>query len=275
MHLILTGGTGLVGTAVLDAMIQSKGITKISVLTRRPIKFTDDRIEVIMHKDFTTYDSDLLAKLQGAQGCVWALGISQNQVNKADYITITKTFPLAAAKAFQTLVPSKTSETTPSQPFHFVLVSGDGTTFSPGVFTPFFGRIKGETELALAEMQKANPSALRATTVRPAFVDFTGHDEIKPHLPEVGRLMSAVVTVMNTVTRRLGLLRSKWAPTEPLGRFMAGMAMGMWDGALDGGGVDRLPGGFTVVHNHGMRRIMGLDAAGGSEREESCMCRKG
>jgi NAD dependent epimerase/dehydratase family enzyme len=82
MHLILTGATGLVGTAVLDAMIRTKDITKISVLTRRPIKFTDDRINVIIHKDFASYDSDLLDKLQGAQACVWALGISQTQVSK-------------------------------------------------------------------------------------------------------------------------------------------------------------------------------------------------
>lgn len=82
MHLILTGATGLIGTAVLDAMIRTKDITKISVLTRRPVKFTDDRISVILHNDFTSYDDDLLRKLQGAQGCVWALGISQTEVGK-------------------------------------------------------------------------------------------------------------------------------------------------------------------------------------------------
>jgi uncharacterized protein YbjT (DUF2867 family) len=82
MHLILTGATGLVGTAVLDAMIRTKDITKISVLSRRPIKFQDDRIDVIIHKDFASYDPALLEKLRGAQACVWALGISQTQVSK-------------------------------------------------------------------------------------------------------------------------------------------------------------------------------------------------
>ncbi len=82
MHLILTGGTGLVGTAVLDSMIRTKDVTKISVLSRRPVKFTDDRVNVIIHKDFASYDSNLLAKLEGAEACVWALGISQAQVNK-------------------------------------------------------------------------------------------------------------------------------------------------------------------------------------------------
>ncbi|KAK4244787.1 hypothetical protein C7999DRAFT_16980 [Corynascus novoguineensis] len=254
MHLILTGATGLVGTAVLDAMVKTKDVTKISILSRRPVKFTDDRINVIIHNDFASYDDDLLGKLQGAQGCVWALGISQTQVSKEDYITITKTYALAAAKAFQSLP----SEGGTKQPFHFVYVSGDGATFSPGRLTPLFGRVKGETELALAEMQKANPSLLRATTVRPSFVDWTGHAEIKPFLPDLGTFMNVAGSILSPIAKYAA--RSKWSPTEPLGRFLTGMAMGMWDGALEGEGVERLPGGFTVVENPCMRRVMGLDA---------------
>ena len=86
MHLILTGATGLVGSGVLDAMIKMKDVTKISVLSRRPVKMAKDakdpRVNVIIHKDFEKYDSDLLSKLSGANGCVWALGISQTQVGK-------------------------------------------------------------------------------------------------------------------------------------------------------------------------------------------------
>lgn len=86
MHLILTGATGLVGSAVLDAMIKTKDITKISIISRRPVKMAEDakdpRINVILHKDFETYDRELLEKLKGAQGCVWALGVSQNAVGR-------------------------------------------------------------------------------------------------------------------------------------------------------------------------------------------------
>ena len=86
MHLILTGATGLVGAGVLDAMMKTKGVTKISILSRRPVKMAEDakdpRVNVIIHKDFETYDAELLSKLRGAKGCVWALGISQAQVGK-------------------------------------------------------------------------------------------------------------------------------------------------------------------------------------------------
>lgn len=90
MHLILTGATGLVGSGVLDAMIKMKDITKISIISRRPVKMADDahdpRINVIIHKDFNKYDKDLLDKLRGASGVVWALGISQTAVTK-EFVT--------------------------------------------------------------------------------------------------------------------------------------------------------------------------------------------
>lgn len=86
MHLILTGATGLVGSAVLDAMIKTKDISRISILSRRPVKMVEDakdpRVNVILHEDFEKYDSALLRQLKGASGVVWALGISQSQVGK-------------------------------------------------------------------------------------------------------------------------------------------------------------------------------------------------
>jgi uncharacterized protein YbjT (DUF2867 family) len=86
MHLILTGATGLVGSAVLDAMLGMKEVSKISILSRRPVKMAEDakdpRVNLVIHKDFEHYDAEVLDKLKGAEGCVWALGISQTQVGK-------------------------------------------------------------------------------------------------------------------------------------------------------------------------------------------------
>lgn len=83
MHLILTGATGMIGSSALDAMIGMKEITKISILSRGPVKMAEDakdpRINVITHKDFAQYDSEVLTQLKGASGCVWALGVSQTK----------------------------------------------------------------------------------------------------------------------------------------------------------------------------------------------------
>lgn len=84
MHLILTGATGLVGSGVLDAMLKSKDITKISILSRKPVPMVadDPRVNVILHRDFAKYEPQVLEQLQGANGVVWALGISQLKVTK-------------------------------------------------------------------------------------------------------------------------------------------------------------------------------------------------
>lgn len=84
MHLILTGATGLVGSGVLNQMLKSAAVTKVSVISRRPVPMADGhaKANVIIHKDFSTYDPTVLEQLRGAQGCVFALGISVSEVSK-------------------------------------------------------------------------------------------------------------------------------------------------------------------------------------------------
>ena len=88
MHLILTGATGLVGSAVLHHMLNTKTITTISILSRRPVPQAEGhpQARVYIHKDFNTYPSELLEKLSGAEGCVWALGVSTNDVPDEKYV---------------------------------------------------------------------------------------------------------------------------------------------------------------------------------------------
>lgn len=82
MHLILTGATGLIGSACLQAMLSNKAVTAVTVLSRRQVPQAEghEKVHVILHKDFSTYPPDVLEQLKGAEGCVWALGVSQNDV---------------------------------------------------------------------------------------------------------------------------------------------------------------------------------------------------
>jgi uncharacterized protein YbjT (DUF2867 family) len=92
MYLILTGATGLVGSAVLDAMLRTSEITRISIFARRPVPMAehakDQRVSVIIHTDFGVYGPDILKQLQGANGLVWALGVSQTKVGKEQVKTV-------------------------------------------------------------------------------------------------------------------------------------------------------------------------------------------
>lgn len=84
MHLIVTGATGHVGSGVLDAMIKSREVSRISILSRKPLQAAeetkDPRINFIIHEDFLNYDDALLDQLKGADGVVWALGATLTAV---------------------------------------------------------------------------------------------------------------------------------------------------------------------------------------------------
>ncbi|OOQ91600.1 nucleoside-diphosphate-sugar epimerase [Penicillium brasilianum] len=252
MHIILTGATGLVGSAALVALRARPDVSKISIISRRPVPMLegnkDDRIQVILH-DFKGYDSALKERLRGAQGCVWALGISQTAVSKEEYIHITKTMTLEAAQAFEQL---KSDE---SDNFKFVFVSGEGATSEPGRFTALFGRVKGETETALMEMESKNPD-FRAMIVRPAYVDPKDQQAIHPWIPQGSVLKRLGESAFGPVIR--SFFKGMHSPTAPLGEFLAGLPLGAFDGKLKGEGVE-MHGSSVLVNNAGFRRIMGLN----------------
>ncbi|KAH7024225.1 hypothetical protein EDB80DRAFT_886622 [Ilyonectria destructans] len=235
MHVILTGATGLVGSAALEAMIKAKDITKISILSRRPVQMAEDakdpHISVILHKDFDKYGPEVLSQLQGAQGCVWALGISQTKVDADAYVKITKDYAVEAARAFAGLSASGAE----AEPFRFVYVSGNGATHTPGRFSPIFARVKGETEQALADFAAAAAPSLRVYSPRPAFIDAAHHKSIQPVLTK-------------------GL----HTPTPMLGDFLTQMAMGKLDGRLEGTPAASKLGSSWIVENSGIRNLMGL-----------------
>lgn len=84
MHLVLTGATGLVGSACLQQMLANDLITTVSILSRRPVPAAEGhpKIKVLPYTDFKQYPDDVLEQLKGATGCVWALGVSANDVSK-------------------------------------------------------------------------------------------------------------------------------------------------------------------------------------------------
>ncbi|MCJ1280911.1 hypothetical protein MMC26_000228 [Xylographa opegraphella] len=243
MHLILTGATGLVGSACLQQMLMEKRVTKISILSRRPVPMASGhaKVQVIPHKDFSAYEPDVLAKLEGAEGCVWALGTSSNNVSRSEYTEITVDYPLVAAKAFKGL----------SSPFKFVYVSGEGATSRPGKLTPYYGVVKGRAEVALLKLHEDNPD-FRPFSVRPAVVDPSAHPEIRSFIPKLplwqSTLSAGLVPVLN------GIWKNGVSPTADLGRYLTELAMG--DGEmLQGDGVD---GDGRIVNNRAFRRLAGI-----------------
>ncbi|KAF1935967.1 nucleoside-diphosphate-sugar epimerase [Clathrospora elynae] len=243
MHLVLTGATGLVGASVLYSMLAQESISRISILSRRPVKMAEghEKARVIIHSDFKKYDQALLDELQDAQGCVWALGVSQNAVGKEEYAEITHDYPLAFARAMSARQPP------PATPFTFLYVSGEGATQAPSMLTPLFGRVKGQTETALLEYGKHH-AMFRVYNVRPGFVDCTNHAEIHPFIPKQVWYLRTLTPLINA------LCTNMMTPTRGMGRVMTELAMSRGE-PLAGNDVS-MEG--RLVPNAALRRIAGL-----------------
>ena len=65
-------------------MLSLKTLSKISILSRRPVAMAEGypHVNVIIHHDYLAYPPEVLEQLQSAEGCVWAQGVSQNDVSK-------------------------------------------------------------------------------------------------------------------------------------------------------------------------------------------------
>lgn len=141
-----------------------------------------------------------------------------------------------------------------SKNFSFIFVSGEGATMEPGFFTPLFGRVKGETEIALMELEKKIPH-LRTVIVRPAMVDYKDHDELQQWIPSATGLKRLAESILGPIIRNS--VKTMHSPTKPLGRFLAELVTGSLDRELKGEGV-ALSGRTATVTNVGFRRLMHL-----------------
>ncbi|WWC73763.1 uncharacterized protein I206_107735 [Kwoniella pini CBS 10737] len=150
---IITGATGNAGSAILTAAIASPTVSQIAVLSRKPPFDSSTKINHILipsaeyPNGFDEISPELIDQLRkdGYESCIWALGISQTQVNKDDYIKITHDYALTAAKAFSTLG-------TRDKPFRFVFMSGEGARQDEKGYQ-LFSKIKGKTEKELYDLK--------------------------------------------------------------------------------------------------------------------------
>ncbi|TXT12830.1 hypothetical protein VHUM_01231 [Vanrija humicola] len=164
--IILTGATGTAGSAVLTTALASPLIAHVTVLARRAPAVTHAKLEtIILPSDeypgasFESIPAGVIDRLRarGSSAVVWALGVSQVDVDKDTYVKITHDYTLEAAKAFESLG-------TPDAPFRFVFVSSTSADQAEKSY-PFYTKIKGRAEKWLAEHET---DAFKTVNVRPA-----------------------------------------------------------------------------------------------------------
>ena len=158
MNLIVTGATGTAGSEVIRQAIKDQGIEKVTAISRRPLDYAHDKLQVVLHNDFTDY-SKLTDIFAGHDACAWCLGISQSQVSKPAYHVITHDYTLAAAHAMFNANPSMS----------FLFLSGQGADVSEKS-RMIFARVKGQTENALNTVGFKRMYVVRPGGIKPTHI---------------------------------------------------------------------------------------------------------
>lgn len=76
LKIVVSGVTGRIGAHVLHHALQNPLVSRVIAISRRPPPGTEThaKLEVVLLEDFTKYPDDVLAKLSGADGCIWYRG---------------------------------------------------------------------------------------------------------------------------------------------------------------------------------------------------------
>jgi len=229
MRLLLTGATGAAGVQIFRTAIQDESVTKITVLTRRPLPDwmnlpQTDKTEIIILDDFLVYPEDLPQRLAQHDACIWALGKSSAGLTEEEYTKITYDFPMAAIIALErggvgevTTMEDGSAKERPA--FRFVFISGEGADQTEKSRMKF-ARVKGRVEKSLLELPPS--SNIRATIIRPAYFFPTKAD--RNYLrSSTGRIVNVILTpFISTV------MPSSYTSVEGMGKVAIALAMGRW-----------------------------------------------
>lgn len=242
-HVIVTGSTGLAGSAILTESLASPAIAKVSILSRRPVNFAtaNPKAHVIIHSDYSSYPPSILEQIRGATGCIWAQGKSSVGMQVDEYTTSTHDWPLAAAKAMADL-PEQ------GEKFNFVYISGEGADPTEKSFQ-MFGRVKGRAEKNLIALAATKPE-LSVYNLRPGAIDPMGND---PRDKPSSLIAELPVRILGPVLRLV--YSSMHTPTKSLAEVSLQLAVGDGRPLAEGKGVEAE--GWTL-RNTAIRRLAGL-----------------
>lgn len=206
MKIIVTGATGMVGAEVIRQAIADTEITSIVAIVRGALDIEDPKLKTVVHKDFLHYDS-IAHVFAEADAVLWCLGISQTQVSKQQYITITYEYTIAAATAMLKANPS----------IRLVFVSGGGADSTEKSRT-LFARVKGQTENALRKMNFKSLVIARPGGIQPIHPN--------KNAPFLYKLFLPLFPIMSLLTP------SKMIKSDRLARALLRLAKERGDGSI-------------------------------------------
>lgn len=132
---LLVGATGLIGSQLLDLLLNDSSYDRVLVVTRKPLSKSDSRvINTVMDFDQLSNDTDLTA-----DDVFCCLGTTIRKVKTQDaFRKVDFEYPLQVAR----LARARGAR-------HFSLVSALGANAKSSIF---YNRVKGETEDAISHL---------------------------------------------------------------------------------------------------------------------------
>ncbi|KAH9951867.1 hypothetical protein B0H21DRAFT_817644 [Amylocystis lapponica] len=228
MRLLLTGVTGVAGLAIYRAALRDPDISKITVLSRRPIPGwaklpgnASEKTEVVIHTDFLSYPTELAKRLAANDACIWALGRGSSGFTEQEYTTITYEYPLAALRALKSSGAGEGKG--PENPFRFLYISGEAADPTEKSFM-MWARVKGRAEKDITAFCDAS-EGMEAHIYRPAYF-FPS----KEYPADILNQRSTFDRIKNFVVAPLvsTLWPAGFTPIDDLGRFCVDVVKGHW-----------------------------------------------
>jgi uncharacterized protein YbjT (DUF2867 family) len=140
MKVVIFGASGMIGQGVLRECLDSEKVASILVVGRSPCSVEHEKLEEILHDDFTEY-GPIENRLEGFDACFFCLGVSSAGMNEEAYRRITFDFTVRAAETLSRINPEMV----------FSYISGAGTDSSEKGRS-MWARVKGMTENRLLEI---------------------------------------------------------------------------------------------------------------------------
>ncbi|KAI0263108.1 hypothetical protein BC834DRAFT_335425 [Gloeopeniophorella convolvens] len=235
MKVLLTGGTGVAGLAILRTLLADNGVSHVTYLGRRALPSwvvlpdgtpandsspTHPKLSTIVHTDFLTYPPVVQDAIAEHDACIWALGISTTKTSEEKYTEIT----VGYLDAFLDVLQNKTVGT-PENPYRVVFVSGGGTD-SQEKSKILFARVKGKAENNLRRVADESEGRIKAIVMRPGY--FYASREHKQDARNQRGLTERLVDTF--IGRPFELLYPKGViKGEEIGKFAMEAARGRWD----------------------------------------------
>ncbi|HWW60455.1 MAG TPA: NAD(P)H-binding protein [Thermoanaerobaculia bacterium] len=204
MRVVLFGGSGMVGQAVLRECLLDDDIAEVISVVRRATGTQSPKLREIVHADFHDF-SAIEPQLANIDACFFTLGVTSAGLSEAEYRRVTYDITVAAATSLLRVSPQLT----------FVFVSGAGSDSTEQSRT-MWARVKGAAENAVLRMPFKAVYVFRPAIIEPMHGIRSrtasyriGYAIVRPVMPLLRRMFPQSITT-----------------TEKLGRAMIAVAKG-------------------------------------------------